>query len=82
MIYLDRSNETILALCDCGARSELVSKHAAHVVDAWVIDHARAHEASRSRERAIYASRLRQRRHADGAQVDRKTSAPNERLQP
>jgi len=73
MIRLDRSAETLLAVCDCGARSDLVTKHDAWIVDAWSVEHARAHEASRSRDRAVAASTTRIRRHADGARVERKT---------
>ena len=63
MISIDRSHESLLAVCSCGAREFVGRAHAA-ALDAWIVAHARGHEAERSRDRAIAAAMKRSSRHA------------------
>lgn len=63
MIRIDRSLESLVAVCDCGAREFVGRAHAAQL-DGWIVAHARGHDAEESRDRAVAASQARSRRHA------------------
>lgn len=72
MVRIDRSDMSLVAVCDCGAR-EFVGRAFAAQLDAWIAAHARGHEASDERDRAVAASLARARRHADEHRNPRET---------